>query len=61
MFLLSFIKSCCIMVGQFSASLNSPNSVAKIFVVTVKGFKPATSCVRGQDANTVPACERQDL
>ena len=28
---------------------------AKIFIVTVKGLKPATSCVRGQDAKTVPA------
>ena len=26
----------------------------RIFVVTVKGFKPATICVRNQDATTVP-------
>ena len=36
-------------------SLNSPNSVTKIFVITVKGLKPATSSVRGQDATTVLA------
>ena len=29
-------------------SLNSSNSVTKIFV-TVKGLEPATSCVRDQD------------
>ena len=45
-------------------SLNSVNPVTKIFVITVKGIEPATSCVRGQDAITVPArqiCERYDL
>ena len=26
----------------------------KIFVITVKGFEPAISCVRDQDATTVP-------
>ena len=30
--------------------LNSLNSVTKIFVMTVKGFEPAASCVRDQDA-----------
>ena len=30
------------------------NSVTKIFVITVKGFEPVTSCVRDQDATTVP-------
>ena len=44
-------------------SLNSANSVSKIFVITVKGFKPATSCVRDQDATQQQqdTCERQDL
>ena len=39
------------------------NSVTKIFVITVREFEPATSCVRDQDATTAPArqCERQDL
>ena len=36
-------------------SLNSANLVTKIFVVTVKGLKPATSCVKDQDANISPA------
>ena len=36
-------------------SLNSANSVTKIFVITVKGLKPATSCVRDQNATTAPA------
>ena len=36
-------------------SLSSLNSVTKIFVITVKGFEPAASCVRDQDAITVPA------
>ena len=31
-------------------SLNSLNSVRKIFVITVKGFEPATSCARDPDA-----------
>ena len=31
------------------------NSVTKIFVITVKGFEPATFCVRVKDANAVPA------
>ena len=30
-------------------SLNSLNSVTKIFVITVKGHEPATSCVKDQD------------
>ena len=33
----------------------SLNSVTKIFVITVKGLEPATSCVRDQEATTVPA------
>ena len=36
-------------------SLNSVNSVTKIFVITVKGLEPATSCVADQDAITAPA------
>ena len=35
--------------------LNLANSVTKIFVMTVKGLEPTTSCVRDQDATTVPA------
>ena len=31
------------------------NSVTKIFVIAVKGFEPANSCVRDQDATTMPA------
>ena len=41
--------------------MNSLNPVTKIFVITVKGLEPATSCVREQDATTVLArhiCER---
>ena len=30
-------------------------SVTETFVITIKGFEPATSCVRDQDATTVPA------
>ena len=33
----------------------SLNLVTKIFVITVKMLKPATSCVRDKDATTVPA------
>ena len=33
----------------------SLNSVTKIFVITVKGLELTTSCVRDQDATTVPA------
>ena len=36
-------------------ALNSLNSETKIFVITVKGFKPVTSCVRNQDAATTAA------
>ena len=35
--------------------MNSVNLVTRIFVITVKGFKPATFCVRGEDATTAPA------
>ena len=45
-------------------SLNLLNSVTKNIVATVKGFEPTTSCVREQDATTVPAthiCERHDF
>ena len=34
-------------------SLNSLNSVTKTFVITVKGFAPATTCVRNPDSTTV--------
>ena len=34
--------------------LNSADSVTKVFVITVKGLKPETSCVRDQDATTAP-------
>ena len=37
---------------EFTFSLSS---VTKIFVITANGLKPATSCVRDQDANTAPA------
>ena len=36
----------------------------KIFVITVKGLEPATSCVRDQDATSLhqqDTCEKQDL
>ena len=36
----------------------SLNSVTKIFVITVKGLEPATSCVRDQDVITAPARHR---
>ena len=36
-------------------SANLTNSVTKIFVISVKGFEPPTSCVRDQHAITVPA------
>ena len=36
-------------------SLNSLNSVTKIYVFTVKELEPATSHVREQDATTAPA------
>ena len=36
-------------------SLNPANSVTKIFVIIVKGLKPATSGVGDQDATTAPA------
>ena len=38
-------------------SLNSLNSVTKIFVIAVKGLEPATSCVRDQDATRAAAIE----
>ena len=38
-----------------NVSLNSANSVTKIFVIAVKGLEPATYYVRDQDATTVPA------
>ena len=38
-----------------NVSLNSASSVTQIFVITVKELEPAASCVRDQDATTVPA------
>ena len=32
-----------------------PNTVIKIFLITVKGLEPVTSCIRDQDATTWPA------
>ena len=42
---------------QFDFSLNVFIEFAefKVFIITAKGFKPATSCIRDQDATTVPA------
>ena len=39
-------------------SLNSANSVTKLFVITVKGLEPATSCVRDQDASKTRVGDR---
>ena len=42
--------------GTLEFFLNvSLNSVTKIFVITVKGLEPATTCVRDQDAATAAA------
>ena len=42
-------------IGFFrDVSLNSLNSVTKIFVITVKALESATSCARDQDAITAP-------
>ena len=35
--------------------MNSANSVTKIFVITVKGLEPPTSCLTDQDATTAQA------
>ena len=35
--------------------LNVFTEFSEYFVLTVKGLKPATSCVRDQDASTAPA------
>ena len=35
-------------------SLNPLNSMIKTFLITVKGLKPASSCVIDQGATTVP-------
>ena len=40
-------------------SLNSANSVTKVFIIVAKEFEPATSCGRDNDASTAPT--RQDL
>ena len=47
-------------------SLNAANSVTKIFVITVKGLKPATQPSLVQETSMLPqrqqdTCERQDL
>ena len=36
-----------------NVSLNSLNSLTKIFIITVKGLKPATSCVRDRASSIV--------
>ena len=38
-----------------NVSLNSANSVTKIFVIIVNGLEPTISCTRDQDATTVLA------
>ena len=38
----------------------SLNSVTKIFVITIKKFERATSCVKYQDAITAPARHVRD-
>ena len=50
--------------SQLSFSKCFTEFTAKIFVITVKGLEPATSCVRDHDATTAPrrhTCEKQDL
>ena len=41
--------------GQRSFSEMFSQNSAKIFVFTLKGLEPTTSCVRDQDATIVPA------
>ena len=38
-----------------NVSLNSANTVTKIFVITVKGLELAISCLRDKHATTAPA------
>ena len=40
---------------SLNAFIKSLKSVTKVLVMTVKGFEPAISCVRDQDATAVPA------
>ena len=42
-------------------SLNSANSVTKIFIITLKGIKPASSRVRDQHTTTTTAPARHML
>ena len=51
------LPSCLSSISCFSKmfSLNSLNQRLNIFVITVKGFKRSTSCVRDQNVTTVPA------
>ena len=46
--ILCIVKNSTVAVAEFSLN-DFTNSVTKIFAITVKGFKPATSCVRDQD------------
>ena len=39
---------------SINVSMNTTNSVTKIFVITVKGLKLAISCVRDQHATIAP-------
>ena len=41
--------------------MNSVNSVAKLFDITVKRLEPATSCVSDQDATTMPERHMWDM
>ena len=50
------VKAGLFKVKTFEFSLNVFTEFSdKIFVITGKGLRPATSCVRDQDATTVPA------
>ena len=42
-------------------SLNSANSVTKIFIITLQGIEPASSCVRDQHTTTTTEPARHVL
>ena len=49
------VFDCLRLMGCFRAMGTIEFSLTEIFVITVKGFEPATSCIIDQNATAAPA------
>ena len=55
------VFNCLRLMGYFRAMDAIEFSLTEIFVITVKGFEPATSCIIDQNATVAPARHMSEM